>query len=430
MGFHSSNLDQTFGDYLVAVVDDVKKALEGGGVLILVPPGSARGEVAKWLVHKGAVDDVLLYEERHRGVRVGRPLQMVSRQFYVGEKPLLQYLKSGMTLGSALRQKKIVIVPRSTWEALLIREVLLKALKEEKTWTPEGVEKLVKVHFIPLFYKEDDKEVAELARVDYSDVLKRVVDKAKGISPSLARLAKQAKVQNRLEELQQRVELLRSLSAESVAPSLLTIVKEVAADAAKSTGISLVPAIIDRVALSHVLSALASPLETLAPQFLGELIEGVVDRAVSRLKKRKNDVLAAIIELAKRAREAKPLVEEAIRAEGGAAGLETLVDLAAASWGLTIQEYGTAVHNLATLLEDKVATHRDIEKAVEELRREFEARLATLKRHVEKPEKWREKQEAKELSDVKPDKETSMSKDQMKERSPRRDRRRRSWLAA
>lgn len=430
MGFHSSNLDQTLGDYLAAVVEDVKKALGGGGVLIIVPPGSARGEVAKWLVHEGVVNDVLLYEERHKGVRVGRPLQVVGRQFYVGEKPLLQYLKGGMTLGSALKQKRIVIVPRSTLEALLIYKALLEALEKEKTWTPEGVEKLVKVYFLPSLYKEDDKEVAELARVDYGDVLKGIVENAKGISPSLARLARQAKAKSRLEELQQRVELLRSLSAEGAAPSLLSIVKEAAADAAKSAGLSLVPVIVDRVALSHVLSTFASPLETLASQFFGGLIEGFLDRAISRLKKRKNDVLTAIIELAKRAREAKPLVEEAITAEGGAAGLETLVDLAAASWGLTIQEYGTVVYNLATLLEDKLATHRDVNKAIEEFSKVMEARLAVLVSRVEKLEKWREEQEAKELSNVKRANVASMPKDQMKEKSPRRDRQRRSWLAA
>jgi len=171
-----------FGQYLAAVVEEVKKALGGGGVAILVPPGSARGEVAKRLVEEGAVDDILLYEALHKRVGVGRPLRRAGGQFYVGEEPLLHYLKRGTTLGSVLKQRRVIIAPRDTWEAFLIRDALLKALEEEKTWTIDDVKRLVKVVFLPAHFQG---EAAEVAVVDYSHLLK----KAKGVSPSLQKLA-------------------------------------------------------------------------------------------------------------------------------------------------------------------------------------------------------------------------------------------------
>jgi len=430
-----------FDRYLATAVEKVKKALGGGGVVILVPPGSARGEVTKRLVHEGIVgeDDVVLYEDLHRRVGVGRPLRRVGTQLYVGEEPLLHYLKHGVVLGPALRQRKVVIVPRDTAEALLIYETLLKELRKEKTYSVENVEKLVKTRFLPALYQEGDKEVAELAEVDYGDVLKVVVENASGISPSLARLAKEAKAGGSLEELRQRMELLRSLYTGSAVPSLLAIAKEAAASAAKSTGLSWASSVATGAVLSHVLTALASlnPLETLASQFFGEFIEGVLDRVLSRLKKRKDEALATVIEVIKRAAVAKPLVEEAVRGEGvagEAATLEALVDWAAVSWGLTMQEFATVVHNLATLLEDKVSTHRD----VEELKKKLEAKWAELEKRVEKLEKRKEAQEVDVLSKIKLPKVSSTPElakvsltleYRVKEGSPRRDRRRGLRLA-
>jgi len=400
-----------FGQYLAAATDEVKRALRGGGVAILVPPGSARGEVAKRLVEEGVVgeDDVLLYEELHRRLGLGKPLRREGGQFYVvvegGEVPLLQYLKGGVTLRFALRQRGMVIVPRDTQEAFLVYEALLEELKEEKLHSVENVEKLVKVVFLPAFYKEGDEEAAELARVDYSHVLKGVVEEAEGVSPSLARLAKEYKDGGRLEELRRDVELLRSLYAGRAAPGLLAIAKEAASSAAKSTGLSWASSVATGAVLSHVLAALAflKPFEAVASQLLSGLLEGVLDRAISRLKKRKDETIAAILELAKRATKAKPLVEKAVSKGGGAAGkappatFEALVDWAAASWGLTIEQFASVVHNLAALLEGKIATHRDVEKAVEELRRELEARWAELEKRVERLEKWVEEQAVKGL---------------------------------
>lgn len=87
-----------FGQYLAAAAEKVKKELGDGGVAILVPPGSARGEVAKRLVEEGVVgeDDVLLYEALHKRVWVSRPLRVKDGQFYVVEEgdrvvPLLHY---------------------------------------------------------------------------------------------------------------------------------------------------------------------------------------------------------------------------------------------------------------------------------------------------------------------------------------------------
>jgi len=96
-----------FYRYLDAAVEEVKRALEGGGVAILVPPGSARGEVAKRLVEESVVseDDVLLYEDLHRRLGIGRPFKRVGEQFYVGEQPLLDYLARGGMLKWALREK-------------------------------------------------------------------------------------------------------------------------------------------------------------------------------------------------------------------------------------------------------------------------------------------------------------------------------------
>jgi len=169
-----------FDRYLAAAVEEVEKTLGGGRVAILVPPSSARGEVAKRLVEKGVVDDVLLCEELQGRVKVGRSLRREGGRLYVvveGDKmSLLQYLKGNVTLGSALRQRKVVIVPRDTHEALLIRNELLRALEEERVWTFEDIKKLVKVLFLPKYYQENDKELAESARVNYGDVLKNVAD--------------------------------------------------------------------------------------------------------------------------------------------------------------------------------------------------------------------------------------------------------------
>jgi len=177
-----------FGRCLDAAVEEVKRALKGGGVAILVPPGSARGVVAMRLVEEGVVseDDVLLYEGLHRRSGVGRPFRRVGEQFYVGEEPLLRYLKRGESLKWALRKRKVVIVPRDTAEALLIRKTVLKELEEEGKWYEiEYIEDVViEVLFLPAYCQGE-----ELAIVDYRRVLGGVVKKAIGFSPSLLRLA-------------------------------------------------------------------------------------------------------------------------------------------------------------------------------------------------------------------------------------------------
>jgi len=69
-----------FDRYLAAAVEVVKKTIEGGGVVIIVPPGSVRE--TKILIHEGTIDEdnVLLYEEFHRrGGRVERPLRLKER---------------------------------------------------------------------------------------------------------------------------------------------------------------------------------------------------------------------------------------------------------------------------------------------------------------------------------------------------------------
>jgi len=396
---HSS--DPAFDKYLDKTVREVEKALGGGGMVILIPPGSAKDKVVGKLANIISPDGLLLYKELHERIRVGRLLRVENGQFVVEEGgkvvPLLEYLKGGVVLGSALKQRKVVIVPRDTTEAVTIYALLLKALKEEKKGRVDGdMGELVKVLFLPALYQEGDEEVAELARVDYGHVLKDVVEEAEGVSPSLARLAKEYKAGGRLDELRRDMELLRSLYAGRAAPGLLSIAKEAAANAAKSTGLSWASSVATNAALSHVLTALAlpQPLGALASQLLSGLLEGILDRALSRLKKRKDEVFAAIVELAKRAREAEHLVEKAVR---GAAGLEALVDWVAASWGLTIREFATVVHNLAALLEGKLATHGDVEKAVEELRRELEARWTELERRVERLEEWKKTQEVRGL---------------------------------
>jgi len=382
------NSSEAFDKYLAAAVGEVEKALEGGGVAILAPPGSARDRVVVELVRRGIVaeDDVLLYEELHKRVGVGRPLRRAEGQFYVGEEPLLHYLKRGTTLGYALRQRKVVIAPRDTWEALLIRGALLEALGEEKTWTIGEVKKMVKVLFLPAHYQGK-----ELAEVDYQHTLRGVVKEARGYSPSLQRLA-------------------------AVEPKLAKEALEVfrALDPGRYFGEGLYSIVVG-MGISASLAALATPVAgPLALALMALSSEDWANILAEAEKEGLKELLATLIK--RRRGDLRQLFASALKALRYVDDerVEARVDEIAAKWGLTREGFKA----LLQLLAGKIVTREELErlktlgdedfrKAVEELvekkweevKKELEERIAALEKEVEE---LRKKLQEKEISDLFP----------------------------
>jgi len=364
-----------FGQYLAAAVEKVKEALGGGGVAILVPPGSARGEVAKRLVKEGIVseDDVFLYEELHKRVGVGRPLRRAGGQFYVGEEPLLSYLKRGVTLRYALRQRKVVIAPRDTWEALLIYKALLEALEEEKTWTIGDVKRFVKVVFLPALYQGK-----ELAEVDYQRTLRGVVKNASGYSPSLQKLAA---AEPKLAE--EALEVFRAL------------------DPGRYFGEGLRPMVV-----GAAISAGLAPLTTLGAGPLAIAVAAIFSEKWANIlaesgKEGLKELLASVFRGG--GGDLRQLFASALKALRYVDDqrLEARVDEVAAKWGLTLEGFKDLLH----LIAGNVVTKKELEglkalkdeefrKAVEELveerwekvKRELEERIAALEKEVKELE--------------------------------------------
>jgi len=363
-----------FDRYLAAAVEEVENALEGGGVAILVPPGSARGEVARRLVEEKVVDDVLLYEELHKRVGVGRPHRREGDRLYVvveGDKvSLLQYLKGNVMLGSALRQRKVVIVPRDTQEALLIRDELLRALAEEKTRIPEDVKELVKVLFLPALYQEGDEDVAKLAETDYGDVPKGVMENAKGVSPSLARLAREYKARGGLDDLKQLITAIRGLTPEQSAKALYELAGEVAggfASEAASKAVEEAPGALVAGAALAVMGL--NPLAIVAGAAAGWAARKIIDKVKELLDKargRRADVSKDVWTLLQLAKSVYPSLCPRERAEE-LERLEAVVDEVAAKWGMSIGHFKAFVCNLGALAASRVVTEEELEERLRRL---------------------------------------------------------------
>jgi len=362
-----SSHDQVFNNYLDAAVKRVKKALEGGGVVILVPPGSAKDKVVGELARKNIIqsDDLLLYEELYKRVGVGRPLRRVEDQFYVGKQPLLHYLKRGVTLGSKLR--KAVIVPRDTWEALLIRDVLLEALEEK--WTIGGIKKLVKVLFLPALYNEGDKKVVETAMVDYCDVLKRVVKNAMGVSPSLARLAKEYETRGGLGDLKQLIAAVRSLAPRQSANTWYDLAGEVAggfASEAAREAAGTVPGVLAAGAVLVIMGL--NPLAIVTSAVAGWAARKIVAKLWELLRKareRESDIIRGARHLIREVRRlyshfCRKRAEELER-------LEAVVDEVAAKWGMSIDQFKNFVCSLGALTTSRVVTEEELEERLRRL---------------------------------------------------------------
>jgi len=358
-----------FSQYLAAAAEEVEKALGGGGVAILVPPGSARGVVAKRLIREGIVseDGVLLYEELHRRLGLGRPLKREGDRFYVGEKPLLNYLKGDTTLSFALRQKSVIVVPRDTTEVLLLRDELLRALEEERLWSTGGVEDLVKVVFLPRHFKG-----GELAEVDYRRALGRAVKEAKGYSPSLQRLAAEEP-----KLAQEALEVFRAL------------------DPSRYFGGGLHPRVLG-MTISAVLSALAThvtgqPVPALKDILSEEWAKLIAQIGGGGLK----ELLASLFKKG----DLRQLFASALRALRYVDDqrLEARVDEVAAKWGLTLEGFKALLHLLAgnvamreelerlkTLGDEEFrqAVEELVEKKWEKVKKELEERIAALEKEV------------------------------------------------
>jgi len=343
-----------------------------------VPPGSARDKVVVELVKRGVVGggDTLLYEDLRRKVELGGPLKRKGDQFYVGEELLIDYLKRDTTLGYALRQRKVVIAPRDTWEALLIRDVLVRELEREKTWTIGDVEKLVKVVFLPAHYQKGDEE---LAKVDYRRALGGVVKKASGYSPSLQRLAA-----NESRLAQEALDIFSALDPRRYFGEGL---RPIIAGAAISVGLAALTTLGAgplALALAAVFSEKwANLLAESGKEGLKELLASVFKRGGGDLRQLFASALKAL----------RYVDDQRVEAR---------VDEAAAKWGLTMEDFKA----LLQLLAGKIATKEELEKlktlgdeefkkAVEELveekweevKRELEERVAALEKEVKEMRK-------------------------------------------
>jgi len=404
-------------------VGKVKRLLDKG-VVVLIPPGSSRGKIVGSLQGVRVVAYRELAEELAKYRTDVVVIGAVGGRLLVGGKSLAGYIKGEGKLSESLRG--LVIVPRSTIDALLIRQRLYEELVKElgdKRAAEELVKKRVKFYFPPKYYGKQlrsfvenlEEDLRRAVEVDYSDVLKDIVEDARGISLKLLNALKMRGIEYvkagvmAIRELDPGVvglsdvlkgagkEILRTLSASSfvalvsafggavVAPVILTVLRASSLGDVKEV-------------LKDFLNKLNKFAQDLGIESLNDLGVSVAERIFELFTKRgkpRDEMLASIARLIKAAVVAKRYLDDDT--------FETVVDEVAAKWGLTYDAFRHFIDNLYKLATEKLVTEEELErlrtlsdeefrKKIEELvderweklKREIEGRLDRIEEELEK----------------------------------------------
>jgi len=368
-------------------VGEVKSLLEEGAV-VLVPPGSSRGKIVERLRGVGAV----AYGKFREGVEV---LSAVGDRLLAGGKSLAEYIKGGGKLSESLRGW--VIVPRWTIDAVLIRHQLYEELRREvgDKKAEELAKELLKFYFPPKYYGEQLKSFVEnleedlrrAVEVDYRDVLKDVVEDAKGVSLKLVKALEMRGV----EYVKAGVKAIRGLDPGVV--GLLDVLKDAGRRALNALlaapftvvtsvfrGVVVVPAVLAMLtasSLGGVKGVLGDFLRELAQNIgvesltapLASLAEGVFEWLIKRGEPR-DKTLTSVAKLLKAAIAAKRYIDDDT--------FEAVVDEVASKWGLTHDAFRRFIDNLYKLATEKLVTEEELKRLRTLSDEEFKKRIEAL----------------------------------------------------
>jgi len=382
-----------YSNLIGGAVGEVKSLLDGG-VVLLVSPGSSRGEIVGSLQDVGVVAYRELAEElaKYRtdvevlSVEGGRPL--------VGGKSLVEYIRGVGGPPESLRGW--VIVPRGTIDAVLIRHQLYEELRREvgDKKAEELVKKHVKFYFPPKYYGEQlrsfvenlEKDLRKAVEVDYSDVLGDFVEDARGVSLKLVKALEMRGIDyvkagaSAIRELDPGVvgfsDVLKDAKS-NILSSLLAIPFVVLASVIG--GFAVAPAILAVLtasALGNVGGVIGDFLGKLAydlgVESLKAPVAGFAGRFFEWLVKRepRNRTLTSIARLLKAVVTAKRYIDDDT--------FETVVDEVAAKWGLTHDAFKLFVDNLYKLATEKLVTEEELKRLKSLGDEEFKKRIEEL----------------------------------------------------
>jgi len=399
----------TTDDYSKAVdieniVKEIKQ-LAKDGIVILIPPGSLRGEVVKRL--KGSGLKIFVYEKLYNRICNescdDENIEPVNKDLLVEGKELVEYIKDGKKLKEALELGGKVIVLESTAESLLLVKEIRRELVEEITGegkdekkAEEEIEKItdkhIKVLFLPKLYEEKykdlNKDIREVVEVDYTSILKDFVKKPKGISPKLVEVAKEKQ-----EYVKEGIKAIRVLDPDYTSlKEIYKSLKESAMNYLVGVISSALATIIGGKILAILIGGLLdSTVKTLVEKFLVGIPASILE---SIIKKKKKEVIESIRELIIAVLQSKEYINDD--------AFETVVDEVACKWGLSLEGFRTFISNILNTITGKIVTEEELNrlkqledvefrKNVEELvnkrwenyRKELEERLNKLEKEID-----------------------------------------------
>jgi len=341
---------------------------KGCSVVILVTPGSSRGEVVKRIASRVEGVEFLLYEELHDRVDVENKKPLGDR----GVEEALNHIKGGRPLAEALKERRVVVVPKSTVEAQALYEKLRGELRGEDAWR-------VAIHFLPEAYMSHLNSwkirYPDIAVVTYN----LVVGGKKGVSLKL--------LEKTEEEAKRGVETLRKLSLgrlsmrgavdEAMKGLLPTLLAAPGYALGASVLLPLFQALLEEVDLKGVLDRvggfirnLISRLATGLPE---ETLKHVAKRMIDKFSRKgepRDMFLSSMARLLKAIIEARPYIDDE--------HFETIVDEVASEWGLDIETFKDFIDNMYKIAVGRIVTEQEIEDlkrknlSSEEFRRELE----------------------------------------------------------
>jgi len=317
-----------FAECVTATEKRIFEELGASLAVVIVPTGLFRNEVVKALVGRA---DIIISRELWERFKVGKPFALFAGHPYVSINGSLISLGDYLVNGT----KGVLIIPESTVEALL----LLRALKE-------GVARSVSILFLPALCQGGPE-----AEVDFTAVL----EGARGVAPELATIH-----EREVDYVRETINAIRSLSPETLAPTLFHVVAEAVEDIAEQASLpkhaiagTLLAALIARE------SGVRAPTPAIA-----SALPGLTERGVEALL----DNHAEIVE-AELPRVVDKLVNAAKRAivYFNNARFEVIIDEVAARWGYTVSGFREFVNQLSNLAVSQ-----------EELKRIFSPHVAYL----------------------------------------------------
>jgi len=361
---------------------------KGYSVVILVTPGSSRGEVVRRIASRVEGVEFLLYKKLYDNVDVGDKKPLSDR----GVEEAFNHIKGGKPLAEALEGRRIVVVLGSTVEAQALYEKLQEELRGEGTGR-------VVIHFLPEIYRSHlerrGMSYPNIAIVTYN----LVIGEKRGISLKLLEKSE--------EETRRGVETLRKLSPgrlgirdtvsrarnEALKALLVTPLAAFGYALGGSVLLPLFQALLERVdpkdALNQVDGFIRALTSKLASGLLEEPLKQATKRMIDELSRRgepRNTFLSSMAELLKAVIEARAYIDDE--------RFETIVDEVANEWGLDVETFKNFIDNMYNIATSRIVTKQEVEELKKKVLSDEEFRGELEKLFDEKWKKYKEEVES------------------------------------